>query len=88
MTCPCADAVGLCVCAACLVTPAAHCASWRAPACTRAVHDQIKRDAGAWASLPYLGLQADGPRHVLELRNCACGSTLAKRRRSTGEATP
>ena len=54
--------------------------------CTRETHAAIKRDPNKWASLRYLGLQADGPGHVLEMRNCrACGSTLAKRRRSVGE---
>jgi hypothetical protein len=56
------------------------------PTCTRDEHARIKCDPGAWAALAYLGVQADGPRHVLEMRNCrACGSTLAKQRRSTGE---
>lgn len=33
-------------------------------------------DAYAWAALPYVGIQ-DGDGYALELRGCACGSTLA-----------
>lgn len=51
-------------------------------ACTKSVHEAIKADARAWAGLQYIGRQytpADeyGPAETLELRNCACGSTLA-----------
>ncbi len=33
-------------------------------------------DAFAWIALPYVGVMADDV-ESLELRNCACGSTLA-----------
>lgn len=34
-------------------------------------------DTRAWERLPLLGPMDDGDGGVLELRNCACGSTLA-----------
>lgn len=45
-------------------------------------HAAIKRDPTAWAQLDLVGhhhTPADdsGPAETLELRNCACGSTLA-----------
>lgn len=44
-------------------------------------HAALKRSATAWAALRYVGRQylpADdsGPELALELRDCACGSTL------------
>lgn len=43
-------------------------------------HAALKLDAAAWAALPFVGLQktyADpGEPSHLEMRNCACGSTL------------
>lgn len=49
--------------------------------CTRD-HAALKRDASAWSTLLYRGVQVvdpdDGlPPDVLELRDCTCGSTLA-----------
>ena len=45
-------------------------------------HSELKNDKVLWNSLQLIGQQiteADeyGPREVLELRNCTCGSTLA-----------
>jgi hypothetical protein len=50
--------------------------------CTRALHDALATDPKAFVRLELIGYQqveADdiGPADVLELRNCACGSTLA-----------
>ena len=47
-------------------------------------HEAIKRDAAAWDALHHIGdqiIEADstGPAERLELRNCSCGTTLAKR---------
>jgi len=41
-------------------------------------HHHTLRDPSAWSALPLVGVQevADGPH--LELRNCACGSTLSR----------
>lgn len=52
-------------------------------ACTVASHEAVKRDDAAWAALDLRGVQhveADdaGPAEALELRNCACGSTLCR----------
>lgn len=49
--------------------------------CTQS-HDALKIDVALWNRLPLVGVQhapADdwGPEERLELRNCACGSTLA-----------
>jgi hypothetical protein len=40
-------------------------------------HEDLKRDAARWAQLKYIGIQSFGGGDDLELRNCACGSTLA-----------
>lgn len=45
-------------------------------------HEQLKLDESAWSALPFVGLQPTydepgQPTH-LELKNCACGSTLCK----------
>ena len=52
--------------------------------CTIESHEAIKQDQAAWERLTFVKhwhLEADGdePAEVLELRNCSCGSTLAKR---------
>lgn len=40
-------------------------------------HQQLKLDDAAWALLDYVGVLAlDDP--PLELRNCPCGSTIAR----------
>lgn len=41
-------------------------------------HDQIKASPEAWAECEYLGTQRRADGTGLELRNCHCGSTLAK----------
>jgi hypothetical protein len=48
-------------------------------------HNAIKADAMLWALLPYVGVYPGIPDDdfgpgcpPLELRNCACGSTLAR----------
>jgi hypothetical protein len=51
--------------------------------CSQALHNALKADDAAWATLPLVGVQhidadEDGPAESLELRNCACGSTLCK----------
>lgn len=40
-------------------------------------HETIKADASGWSALSYVGLWVIGDGETLELRNCACGSTLA-----------
>ncbi len=47
-------------------------------------HESLKLDESAWSELRYVGIQhfpaEDGaPDERLELRNCTCGSTLARR---------
>ncbi len=43
-------------------------------------HDSIKRDPDRWSALPFVGWQSgyDSLGTRLEMRNCPCGSTLAK----------
>jgi len=59
------------------LAPAAHTTPW---------HELLKTSDALWAGLFYVGLQLfpaeeDGqPDEVYELRNCDCGSTLARRR--------
>lgn len=36
----------------------------------------LEHDYFAWSRLPYLGVMGDA-HEAIELRNCACGSTLA-----------
>ena len=54
------------------------------PVCATEVHEALKRDDAKWAALEYVGVQrieADetGPAEAIELRNCACHSTLARK---------
>ena len=56
-------------------------------------HESIKADDHSWSSLAYVGVQftpADeyGPDELLELRNCQCGSTLAKAISTKSEVLP
>jgi hypothetical protein len=46
--------------------------------CSPTLHERVKRDTAEWSRLPLVGTQPtdDGP--DLELRNCPCGSTLAR----------
>jgi hypothetical protein len=53
--------------------------AFRRACCTTAAHAAIKADAAAWASLRAVGYMDDGRGGRLELRNCSCGSTLARR---------
>ncbi len=51
---------------------------------TQAAHQLLKRNQLLWRQLEYVGVQVfhadeDGPEERLELRNCTCGSTLARR---------
>lgn len=46
--------------------------------CEPAVHERLKTDPAAWASLKDVGVQLLDGAPLLELRNCACGSTLAR----------
>lgn len=46
-------------------------------------HAALRSTPALWAALPLVGHQVseadeDGPRVVLELRDCSCGSTLAR----------
>lgn len=46
-------------------------------------HARAKRDADLWRTLTFTGVQHlpaydDEPASALELRTCACGTTLAK----------
>jgi hypothetical protein len=55
------------------------------PRCNRD-HAQIKTDDAAWYALAFVGVQTIepvdfDPAERLELRNCSCGSTLARRAR-------
>lgn len=45
--------------------------------CTRESHEASKLTA-EWSFMEYLGIQETGHEYALELRNCKCGSTLAK----------
>jgi hypothetical protein len=46
--------------------------------CSIAQHDALKLDRERWSALLFVGVQNDDDgRPELELRNCACGSTLA-----------
>ena len=43
-------------------------------------HQAIKLDEAAWSALELVGVQdPDDPEWALELRNCTCGSTLARK---------
>jgi hypothetical protein len=48
--------------------------------CSEAEHERMKADDTQWAALPCIGRQrydyGDGEAETLEMRNCACGSTL------------
>jgi len=54
-------------------------------ACSNGYHEQLKLDDIAWGALDYVGIQlfpgedVGDPDERYELRNCKCGSTLAKR---------
>jgi ABC-type branched-subunit amino acid transport system ATPase component len=59
----------------------------RMSACTEAQHEAMKASPEAWAALEFCGIQkhpaetiggvAYSAEPALELRNCACGTTLA-----------
>jgi len=46
--------------------------------CEQAVHDAIKASERAFAACRFIGFQRGVGGEELELRNCHCGSTLAK----------
>lgn len=51
--------------------------------CSAEIHEAMKLDAAVWPTLKFIGVQIldafeDEPEERLELRNCACGSTLCK----------
>lgn len=48
--------------------------------CAPEVHDRLRRDSDAWALLPIVGTMKtyDEADTVLDLRNCKCGSTIAR----------
>jgi len=46
--------------------------------CETAVHEAIKASERAFAACRFIGFQRSPDGRALELRNCACGSTLAK----------
>jgi len=52
------------------------------PVCSPLVHEALKLDDAAWSALVRIGAMPDedddGRPFVLELRNCPCGSTLAR----------
>lgn len=56
----------------------------------RCDHARAKRDSAVWATLAKVGVQhvpagedpIAEPAYTIELRNCACGSTLCKEIRS------
>lgn len=46
-------------------------------------HRTVKLDDAAWSALAYVGMQhieadEDGPAETLEIRNCGCGTSLAR----------
>lgn len=45
---------------------------------TPAAHDRLKRSTDTWVALDLVGVQLVDDELTLELRNCACGSTLAR----------
>lgn len=53
--------------------------SARMSKCTRESHEAAKLDDVAWSSMEYVGIQETDQDYYLELRNCKCGSTLARR---------
>jgi len=46
--------------------------------CTKDSHEALKVD-GSWDMLDYVGIQEVNHKYSLELRNCKCGSTLARK---------
>jgi len=46
--------------------------------CEQAVHEAIKASERAFAACRFIGIQRSPTGEALELRNCVCGSTLAK----------
>lgn len=53
--------------------------------CSEEKHRAMKADLRTWESLQLIGVQTaeafeDEPAFTIELRNCACGSTLALER--------
>jgi hypothetical protein len=49
---------------------------------SRAVHAKLRASSAHWNALPLVGYQhCCDPDIVVELRNCACGSTLGRRTR-------
>lgn len=48
--------------------------------CTKEKHDEIKRNESLWLQLAPLDSQKLRSGHILELRNCTCGSTLGLKR--------
>jgi hypothetical protein len=51
--------------------------------CSNEQHAAMKTDDAIWYSLEPIGMQEieafeDEPAEVLEMRNCACGSTLCR----------
>lgn len=48
-------------------------ATHRPAVCPAEIHEALKRDEAAWLRLPYVGQWDD-----LEIRNCFCGSSLAR----------
>ena len=48
-----------------------------------AEHARVRADPDRWDALPFIGFQdcfgLRPPGEILELRNCTCGSTLARR---------
>lgn len=52
--------------------------------CSKAHHDALRSNLKLWTALRFVGIQhveADetGPAERLELRDCSCGSTLARK---------
>ncbi|HSX22270.1 MAG TPA: DUF1508 domain-containing protein [Gaiellaceae bacterium] len=49
----------------------------------QAAHARVRADPDRWNALPFVGFQdcfgLRPPGEILELRNCTCGSTLARR---------
>lgn len=46
--------------------------------CDPSLHEALKADSAQWFALPFVGIQDGGAGHAYCLRNCGCGSTLAK----------
>ena len=57
-------------------SPAAYASTLPPPPAPKQCGCGLSHDAAAWRALPFVGFMLDEA-ETIELRNCACGSTLA-----------